>query len=146
MEDSVILHGDQVTFLPAFGAAIVVVRPGAMEGSGKMTVNGKKVCVRGDEKQLSIPNCMYTAGSFVTPGMGTLQISALGPDQLSKKTQLDGKPLVLKGSNLVAKFVVKTPAQQPPAPPAIPNPVSDPMPEYPGSGSFITTNTRLKAG
>lgn len=144
MEDFVITEGDQVLFLPAFGAAVVVVRPGVMQASSKMTVNGKKVCVRGDEKQLSVPGCMYTAGPFSIPGVGTLQISALGPDQLSKKTQLAGKPLVLKGNNLVAKLVVQSPAQQPPVPPAT-SPVPDQTPEYAGVGRFITTNTKLKA-
>ncbi|MDO7854085.1 hypothetical protein [Hymenobacter convexus] len=143
MEDFVIVHGDQVTFLPAFGPAVVVVRPGVMQGSGKMTLKGKKVCIEGDEKQLSVPGCMYTAGPFSIPGVGTIQISALGPGQLSQKTKLGGKALVLKGTNLVAKLMVQTPAQQP-APPG--PPVPDPAPQYAGSGSFITTNATLKAG
>ncbi len=143
MEDFVILHGDQVTFMPAFGAAVVVVRPGVMQGSGKMTLTGKKVCLEGDEKQLSVPGCLYTAGPFSIPGVGTIQISALSPNQLSKKTKLGGKALVLKGANLVAKLLVQTPAQQP-APPG--PPVPDPVPQYAGVGSFITTNVKLKAG
>lgn len=143
MEDFVILHGDQVTFMPAFGAAMVVVRPGVMQGSGKMTLTGKKVCLEGDEKQLSVPGCLYTAGPFSIPGVGTIQISALSPTQLSKKTKLGGKALILKGANLVAKLLVQTPAQQP-TPTG--SPVPDLVPQYAGMGSFITTNVKLKAG
>ena len=37
VSDFVLIDGDQALFLPAFGAAIVVVQPGKLAGSGPAT-------------------------------------------------------------------------------------------------------------
>lgn len=137
MSDFILIEGDKANFIPAFGAAIVVVRPGDLKGSGKSTLNGKKVCIDGDEKKVSVPGCTYMTPQYSIAGVGTLKIAALGGDQKAQKTNSGGKPVLLKGSTFTAKFEVQSPAKMPP-------PVSTPdaTPQYSGTGTFITTNTK----
>lgn len=142
--DQILRTGDQAIFMPAFGQAVVVVAPGTLTGSGApVTVAGMTVCVDGDESSVTVPGCAYVSGNFVTPGTGTLLIDSLGADQLSKKTTVGGKAVMLKGTTFVAKFQVMSPAMQPnpPAPP-----VPDPAPSYVGQGQFQTTNTTVTDG
>lgn len=60
MSEYLLIEGDQASFDPTFGAATVVVPPGELAGSGTATVLGKKVCIEGDEPDVSVPGCMYT--------------------------------------------------------------------------------------
>lgn len=141
MSDLILIDGDQVIFQPNFGQAVVVVKPGKLAGSGPATLNGKKICVDGNEKDVSVPGCMYTAPPYVIPGSGTLKISALAKNQKAEKTQTGGKAVLLKGGNFTATFEVQSQAKQP-QPPA--PPVPDPTPKYSGKGSFMTTNTKFQ--
>ncbi|NEN91276.1 MAG: hypothetical protein F6K48_21150 [Okeania sp. SIO3H1] len=138
MSRFILIDGDKANFIPAFGKAIVTVKPGNLKASGKATLKGKKVCVDGDEKKLSVPGCMYISPPYVIPGTGTLKIESLGPDQKAMKTNTGGKKVLLQGSIFKAKFEVQSPAQEPPKPPA--PPVPDPMKQYSGMGNFTTTN------
>lgn len=141
MTDYLIMEGDLAIFMPAFGAAIVVVRPGTMQASGESTASGKKICVEGDESKVSVPGCMYMTPQYSIPGVGTLKIQALGGDQKSQKTKSGKKAIIIKGSMFDAKFEVQSPAQQPnpPGPP-----VPDGSPQYSGKGNFQTTNIKWK--
>ncbi len=141
MTDSILIDGDQVIFQPTFGKAVVVIKPGKLAGSGPATLNEKKVCVDGDEQDVSVPGCMYTAPPYVIPGSGTLKISALAKDQKAEKTKTGGKAVLLKGGNFTATFEVQSQAKQPQPPGP---PVPDPTPQYSGQGSFITTNTKFQ--
>ena len=143
MADFILLEGDKANFLPNFGAAIVVVQPGDMKGSGPGTLNGKKVCVDGDEKNVSVPGCTYMTPQYSIPGTGTLKISALAGNQKATKTNTGSKAVLLKGSTFTAKFEVQSPAKQPPPGPGAPIP--DSTPQYSGSGMFITTNAKFQA-
>ena len=142
MPDYAILDGDLAMFMPAFGAAIVVVRPGRMMATGMTSLMGKKICVKGDETKVVVPGCVYTTPVYSIPGVGTLKINALGGNQTSKKTKSGSKEVIVKGSNFTAVFEVQTPAQQPPPGPGAPIP--DATPQYSGNGSFITMNTKFK--
>jgi hypothetical protein len=142
MSDYILIEGDKASFLPSFGAAVVVVQPGDLQGSGPATLNGKKVCVDGDEKDVSVPGCTYFTPQYSIPGTGTLKIDALAGDQKASKTKTGGKAVLLKGGSFTAKFEVQSPAQQPPPGPG--SPIPDPTPQYSGSGMFITTNTMFK--
>jgi hypothetical protein len=142
MGDFVLIDGDQAVFLPAFGAATVVVRPGRLTGSGPLKVGGKAACVSGDESSVSVPGCLYMAPPYVIPGTGTLEISALAGDQLAPTSKTGGKQLMVKGGSFTAKFSVQAPAMQP-APPG--PPVPDSTPQYSGSGMFVTANSNTKA-
>jgi hypothetical protein len=139
MGDFILREGDKAIFDPAFGVASVVVQPGDMKASGPATIQGKKLCVAGDEARLSVPGCMYTTATHPIPGQGTLKILALGGDQTAKKTDSGGKHVLLKGTTFQAKFEVQSPAQQP-SPWGGP-PIPDPVAMYLGIGRFITTNT-----
>ena len=142
MPDFILIDGDMVNFMPNFGAAIVVVQPGKCKGSGPATLNGKKICVAGDEKNVSVPGCAYMTPQYSIPGTGTLKIAALAGDQKAKKTQTGGKLVLLKGGNFTAKFEVQSPAKQPPPGPG--SPIPDATPQYSGNGTFITTNTKFQ--
>ena len=141
MSDYVLIDGDQVMFLPSFGAAIVVTRPGKLEGSGPGTLRSKKLCVDGDEKKVEVAGCMYMTPQYSIPGTGTLKIDSLAGDQKAEKTRTGSKPVLLKGKQFNAKFEVQSPAQQPPPGPG--PPIPDPMTQYQGHGMFITQNTLL---
>lgn len=139
MSDFILIESDKANFNPTFGVATVVVRPGILEGSGKSTLNGKKVCIDGDEKKVSVPGCVYVTPQYSIAGVGTLKIAALGGDQKAEKTNSNSKPVLLKGSTFTANFEVQSPAKMPP-----PASTPDATPQYSGTGDFITTNTKWK--
>lgn len=143
MADFVLLENDIANFLPAFGAATVVVQPGTLKASGPATVGGKKVCVDGDESQVEVMGCAYIAPPHTIPGTGTLKIAALANDQKATKTNDAGKAVLLKGSQFEAKFEVQSPAQQPPPGPG--SPIPDALTQYSGKGTFTTFNTKVQA-
>ncbi len=142
MLDSILLEGDEAVFMPNFGAAVVSVRPGDLKGSGPGTIKGKKICVDGDEKQVRVQGCTYITPQYSIPGVGTLEIAALAGNQKATKTNTGGKAVLLKGGNFTARFLVQTPAQQPPPGPGSPTP--DALPQYSGRGMFVTTNLLIK--
>lgn len=142
MPDFILIESDKAIFLPNFGPAVVVVQPGDLKGSGPATLKGKKVCVDGDEKKVSVAGCTYMTPQYSIPGSGTLKIAALAANQKAKKTKTGGKAVLLKGSNFTAKFEVQSPAQQPPPGPG--SPIPDSTTQYSGSGMFITNNTKFR--
>ena len=141
MADLILIEGDSVIFIPAFGPAIVVVQPGQMEGSGPATINGKKISVDGDETKVAVAGCTYMTPQYSIPGSGTLKIAALAGNQKATKTQTGGKAVLLKGGNFTAKFEVQNPAKQPP--PGSGAPIPDATPQYSGNGMFIPSNMKF---
>ncbi len=142
MLDFILIDGDKANFLPNFGAAIVAVQPGKLKASGPAKLKGKKLCVDGDEKSVSVPGCSYMTPQYSIPGTGTLKIAALAANQKAKKTQTGDKLVLLKGGAFTAKFEVQSPAKQPPPGPGAPIP--DGTPQYSGKGMFITTNNKFQ--
>lgn len=142
MADFVLLDGDQALFQPSFGAATVVVRPGNLTGSGPGTVDGKPMCIDGDEASVSVAGCTYVTPQYSIPGTGTLTIASLAGDQRASKTRTGDTAVLLVGGSFTAKLTVESPAQQPP--PGGGSPIPDATPEYTGAGSFVTTNTRFR--
>lgn len=139
--DYVLIDGDTVNFLAAFGAATVTVRPGTITASGPGTVGGKKICIVGDEKSVVVSGCPYITLAHSTAGTGKLEIEALAGDQQAQKTSTGGTKVMLVGSSFTAKFTVESPAQQPnPSGP----PLFDQTPQYSGTGSFTTTNVKFR--
>lgn len=141
MTDFVLMDGDQVVFLSLFSPAIVVVQPGKLAGSGPATINGKAICVDGDESKVSVPDCSYMTPSHPIPGTGTLKIAALAANQKASQTKTGAKLVLLKGAMFTAKFEVQSPAQQP----TPGGPVPDGSPQYSGQGQFVTMNTKVSA-
>jgi hypothetical protein len=140
MADLILIDGDSVMFISTFGAAIVVVQPGKLEGSGPATINGKKICVEGDESKVEVAGCTYMTPQYSIPGSGTLKIDSLAGDQKASKTYTGGKVVLLKGGNFTAKFEVQSPAKQPPPGPGAPIP--DASPNYSGNGMFVPANMK----
>lgn len=139
--DYIIIDGDSATFLPNYGAAIVVPQPGTISASGEASFNGKKVCIEGDESSVEVPGCMYMTPVYVIPGTGTLVIDALASDQIAAHTNSANTAVILKGKQFDAKFKVQSPAQQPTAG----GPVPDSTTEYGnGKGFFVNSNTKFK--
>ncbi len=60
MSKLILIDGDKAIFNPTFGLATVVVRPGDLKASGESSLQGKKVCIDGDEQSVSVPGCSYT--------------------------------------------------------------------------------------
>lgn len=142
MSDYVLIDGDTVNFDPAFGAAIVTVQPGTLVASGPGTLDGKPLCVLGDEGSVAVRGCQYMTPQYSIPGVGTLEIAALAADQQALRSSTGGVKLMLVGSKFTARFTVQTPAQQPPPGPG--SPIPDATPQYVGTGSFSTHNTKLR--
>ena len=142
MQDFVLIDGDKAIFDAAFGAAMVVASDGELKAQGPATLGGKKLCIAGDEKSVKVPGCQYTTPVHSIPGVGTLEIAALGGDQTATKTRSGDTFVLLLGTIFTAKFTVTSPAQKPPPPPGPPVPDATPM--YSGSGMFLTTNTKLR--
>jgi hypothetical protein len=140
--DFLLVDGDMAVFMPSFGAAVVMVRPGKISGQGPSNFAHKKWCIEGDEQSVTVPGCAYLTPSHPIPGVGTLAIQQLAQDQKATKTTSGGAKVLLVGKNFTAKFSVQSPAQQPTASGAL---VPDATPEYTGMGRFMTTNTRLRA-
>lgn len=142
MSDYILVDGDTVLFLPTFGAATVIPKPGKLAGSGPATFLGKKVCVAGDEGKVEVAACDYMTPQYSIPGKGTLKIAALASAQTAQKTQTGGTAMLLLGGKFTAKFEVQVPAKQPP--PGMGSPIPDPTPQYSGEGSFVTTNSKYQ--
>lgn len=146
-QDWPVVDGTMVTFLPNFPPAITTPIPTTIKSSAKkVKVCGKPVCLKGDEKSVKSMGVMYLAPpGYPIPGMGTLKVFKLAPDQLTKKTKAEGKPLILKGMFFDAVFEVMMPAMQLP-PPAMGG-APDSMTKYMGGkGQLVElTNMKVKA-
>jgi hypothetical protein len=139
--DYVLIDADQALFEPTFGAAMVVVRPGKLRGSAPASLNGKRLCVVGDEASATVTGCLYSSGAYPIPGVGSLEVASLGSNQRTRTIQSGGQQLLLVGGSFTARFKVESPAQQPTAA----GPIPDPMATYTGKGRFLTTNRILRA-
>lgn len=146
-QDFIVVDGTMVTFLPMYPPAIVTPIPTTIKGSAaKIKVTGKKACLKGDEKSVESKGCMYLAPpGYPIPGMGTLKVDKLAPDQLTKKSKGEGKPFILKGMFFDAMFEVMMPAMQLP-PPAMGGAPDSKMKYQGGKGQLVElTNMKVKA-
>jgi hypothetical protein len=138
--DFAVIHGDQAIFDPQFPPAVVTAPPGVISGSSKGKSNAFIVCVEGDESTVVVSGAVYFTPSFPIPGVGTLTIVSLNADQKAQKAKSSGRVVILKGTKFQARLQVSAPA-------SVTTPggqVFDPNPTYSGTGSFVTTNTKLK--
>lgn len=143
--DTIIIDGDEVEFVTPMGIANVVVQPGKMIASGKTTIAGVPVCIVGDEKQVSVPNCDYTTPIHDAAGKGTLMIKALAGDQQAAVSKSGGAALILKGSQFESVFEVTVPAMDTSPVSAGGAPIPDTTPNYSGTGQLIPTNSSVKS-
>lgn len=138
--DFVIITGDQAVWDLSFPPATVIAPPGVITGTARGKVSSLVACAEGDESSVVVAGAVYFTPSFPIPGVGTLTIESLGPDQKAKKGKSDSRLLILRGTKFRARLQVSAPAQVPTAAGTAP----DPTPVYNGTGSFLTTNTRLR--
>ncbi|MCG3469081.1 hypothetical protein L7750_01335 [Xenorhabdus bovienii] len=134
MSEAIVVDGDLLQFDPSFGDRQVMVSiPGKISGTGHAQVNGKKVCILGDEKQVKV-SATYITATHTTPGTGTITISALDASQQALQCT-SGAALIIKGQQFTAIFKPDSPANTTTSPP-------QPDPNYPGpasgKGSFMT--------
>ncbi len=142
MPDLIIVDSDTVTFLPSFGAATAAPVPTTISGSAAKTKVGTKApCLEGDEKNVQAAGCIYTTASHVTPGTGTLKIDKLNSDQLTGKTTIEGKKVIVQGSTFDAVFEAQSPAKTS-SRPSGPGPAVEALR---GKGSFVPTNATVTA-
>lgn len=139
--DFVIITSDKAIFDPSFPPATVTAPPGVITGTAKIKASNMVACIAGDESSVVVSGAVYFTPSFPIPGAGTLTIESLGPDQKATKAKSNGTVLILKGTKFRARFQVSAPAQVVVSGSTVP----DPTPIYSGTGSFITTNTRVRA-
>ncbi|CDL84681.1 hypothetical protein [Xenorhabdus szentirmaii] len=132
MSGPIVTDGDILQFDPQFGHRQVrVTIPGKINGTGHAQINGKKVCILGDEKRVTV-SATYTTITHMTPGIGTLTISLLDISQQALQCT-SGAVLIIKGKKFTAMFTPRFPAMN--------NTVIPPQPDILtpslGSGIFI---------
>lgn len=142
--------GDQTMVMwpvPVFGPAVVTPIPTVIKASAAKTkVCKKKVCLKDDEKSVKAMGCMYINPAYPIPGMGTLKVFKLAPNQLTKKVKVEGKPVILKGIMFDAVFEVMMPGMQLP-PPAMGGAPDSMMKYMGGKGQFVELNNmKVKMG
>lgn len=141
MSNLVVIDGDALTFNPQLDAMITITLPPQprISGSGEASIEGKKVCIVGDEKQVSF-TVDYIKPPFVaSPGKGTLTIKALASDQQAKFAMAPA-PMILVGSQFTTQFQPTKPAQDPQGKP------DTELKAVTGVGTFINSQTFVTAG
>ncbi|MEL5415044.1 hypothetical protein PTR35_22200 [Serratia nevei] len=139
MSKMVVIDGDTLKFDTNFGANIVTpTAPCLIQGRGEADITNKKICVLGDESQVSI-EAMYTKSSHPTPGTGNITIAALAADQQAAFATAKTAVIVV-GSQFTARFTPSSPAMDPQGKPD-PN-----MGPTQGTGKFINSQSFVTAG
>lgn len=153
-----ILSGDEVRILKVFDNRIVftevfdpvldaIIRvhvTGDISGSGHSRVGGKRMCILGDEKKVSLTG-FYIVPGCVTPGVGNVTITALDEEQVNHWCTSDG-PVITQGSLFTlfnCLFTPTVPAMMPGVPP-----IMDPgaLVASPGFGLFRPSQRWVEAG
>ncbi len=139
MKNFIVLEGDMLLFDPQFAHRMVTpTGPAMMQATGHAKINGRRVCVMGDEKQVQVPATYMVPG--YSPGTGMLTIMTLMPDQQAPLCRSQAG-LILKGQEFIARFTPLAPAILT-APPNTPDP---PAPGI-GKGRFMTTQYLASVG
>ncbi|OKB66603.1 hypothetical protein BHU62_12100 [Serratia marcescens] len=140
MSNRVVIDGDALKFIPKFGAITITPPPQPrISGSGEAGIEGKKICIVGDEKQVSF-TVDYIKPPFVaSPGKGTLTIKQLASDQQAEFATAPA-PMIVVGSQFTTQFQPTAPAQDPQG-----KPDTDLSPVT-GVGTFINSQSFVTAG
>ena len=138
MLDYVVITGDTCVFNSTFsGGAVVTAAPTIILGSAlDVKINGKAVCIVGDELTASVVSAVYVSPPYNVPGTGVITIGLL-PNQISSQSVADGKNMIKVGTGFIANFTVTSPAMS-----SAPSP--DPVLSKTGTGYFVTTNTLVR--
>ncbi|MIP16305.1 hypothetical protein CRQ32_21455 [Salmonella enterica] len=140
MSNLVVIDGDGLTFNPQMGAITITPPPQPrIRGSGEASIEGKKVCIVGDEEQVSF-TVDYIKPPFVTsPGNGTLTIKSLASDQQATFATAPA-PIIVVGSQFTTQFQPVKAAMDPQGKP------DKDLKAVTGVGTFINSQTFVTAG
>lgn len=111
----------------------------ALTGTGKASVDGKKVVVEADLASVQM-TVAYKTPLLSTPGTGILMIERILPPVASKLVKTGGAPVLLQQAKFIAKFQVLGKAMFP-GPPVL----QDPLAEHKGLGEFRSNNAKATA-
>lgn len=144
MMSRVMVNGDVVQFIPQFGARTIAVFTTIIPGSGHATIGGRKVCIKGDEKNIELTT-PYISGAYTVAGMAKITIEKLDSDQLASDCSSQ-KALITQGKKTFkAKLEVLKPAQLPP-PANTPEVITGSNKYSDGKGTFIPSQGWVSAG
>ncbi|WP_439412913.1 hypothetical protein [Enterobacter ludwigii] len=139
MSKIVVTDGDTLAFDTNFDANIVTpVAPCLIRGSGEASITNKKICVLGDERNVSIA-ATYIKSTHPTPGAGTITLYQLNDDQQAQFATAQ-QAVIVVGSQFTARFTPTSPAMDPQGKPD-PN-----MSPTAGTGKFINSQSFVTAG
>nr|WKF60510.1 hypothetical protein HUO10_005031 [Paraburkholderia busanensis] len=98
----VVVDGDLLNFLPAFGQRqVTVTGPAVIRASGHALIGGKRVCVFGDERRVRVRADYMMPGYGM--GSGVITIVSLNVNQKTPRIN-DGMPLIVEGTEFIARF------------------------------------------
>ncbi|MGV3344499.1 hypothetical protein ACGVWS_01695 [Enterobacteriaceae bacterium LUAb1] len=138
MSDYVIIDGDTLTFEQMFGInKVTPTGPCFIAGTGDASIEGKRFCILGDEKKVSVA-ATYSSAAYPVNGTGQITITGLAADQVVAFATATTS-VIVAGSNFTARFTVENPA-------AHQNNGNDPTPFTDGTGQFITSQDFVTAG
>ncbi|MHA0273209.1 hypothetical protein [Enterobacter ludwigii] len=138
MSNYIVIDGDPLEFDSLFGINTVTLTSiPEIRGSGEATIEGKKICIYGDEKNVSV-SASYSNASYPTKGIGRIVITVLAGDQQADFATTT-TPVILVGSKFTASFTPEVPASGSNGP----DPVTAPST---GTGIFINSQSFVTAG
>lgn len=138
MSRQIVVDGDPLKFESLFPPRTVTPSaPAKINGSGHATINGKSICVKGDEAKVKVP-ATYEYGAF-KGGQGNITIKELASDQIASDC-ISGAKILIKGKKYTALFTYTVPAKDPKG-----NPDPSP-PDSEGKGSFEVIQNFVTAG
>lgn len=140
MSEIIVLDGDTLQFDPMFGhRQVTVTGPALIRASGHATVENRRTCVLGDEKQVRVPAIYQIPG--YSPGEGFLTIEALSGNQQAPRVVSGDAALLLKGQRFLARFTPARPAMTA----SVPVTPDSGSPTF-GYGAFVTRQVLARAG
>ena len=149
MPKKFVTHQDKVIFKKSLLPGAKIIGPNETiikAATPKWIIQGKAVCLQGDEKSVKLKT-KYKSNFFGDiPGEGEFKVVPLGPGlgHLSPKHTVNGKPKIFQqgAKKFDVQFIVSKPSKKIlPGPPPVQ--VPDPIPMYFGKAHFVVkTNTK----
>jgi hypothetical protein len=106
-----------------------------------MLVESNATCLEGDELPVALRGPLtYTTTECTIPGTGTLDLTLTAGNKTTR-SECEGKKILTKGGDFVARFNVSVPAKIPGTPP-----IDDPQLVKNGTAKFSMSSGTVKAG
>ncbi|PHM60367.1 hypothetical protein [Xenorhabdus ishibashii] len=138
MSGQFIVDGDSLLFEPLFGdREVTILEPTIIRGNGHATIQGKKMVILGDEKEVEF-EAEYITPEHPIPGMGIVTIAELDNSQQANFCRTPITAIVV-GQQFTARFIPNILADNPETGPDVPEPSM-------GRGIFITSQYIVSTG